>query len=1255
MIKIITQNVRGLQNTMKRKAMFNHLRNKCDILCIQETHCSTEYETYWKNEWGGKAFWSNKDTKSRGVAILISPKCNIEVIKTFQDKNGRVIGLQYKENEELFALVNIYAPNDDDPNFFLEVFKLFEEHEGKRIIIGDFNVALNCKLDREPATSKNNEKARNVIDQYMQDTFLEDVWRCRNPSQRTFTWCKMNPKLIGSRLDNILIETSFTAWVEDCKIIPGFKSDHSAVYIKILPFNIRRGKGMWKLNNRILSEVEYLNTINQTIEDAKQNGKHLNDHELWETTKLHIIANTQSYCYERAHNRKIVISQLEEMVAKYNENIVNLTDPEVNLMKKTKLDLEQLIQEKAQGAIFRSQATWYNEAGSTASKYFFGLEKARSGAKNMNCIILDNGDKITNPKKVIQEQKRFYEKLYKKEDNVTFDYVNKNHIYVSPEINETLAGLFTMQELTNAVKQLKRNKAPGCDGLTAEFYCIFFAKLNEILLNAINFSYKEQKLFQSALRGVINLIPKKSKDSRKLKHLRPISLLNNDYKLVEKMLANRIKPALEVLINYDQKGFMSNRRICCNIRRVLDIIEKSEDDDYEGVIVSVDFQKCFDRISIDALLESMRYFQIHEEFVKWTKIIYTDPIACIINNGDFSEYFNIERSVKQGGPCSAYFFLILAEVLAIELRDNKKIIGFTIADLEKILGQYADDMDMYLLGKESVIKAAFETISHFEKRSGFLVNYDKTSIYRIGSLKNSEAKLYTARRADWDKEQLNILGVEVTNKIENLIDINYYSILEKSEAICKQWKKRGLSLISKVTIVNTLIASLFVYRMTVLPLMPEKLLKRFNKMISKFLWDEGVPKIALKTLQANRNDGGLGLVNLKLKDMSLKASWVQIVKTDKFLEEFAYARLSKTLREKIWLCNLSQQDIKKCFRKSFWKDVLLAWSVYNYDRNVDNQQKVLSQMLWYNSHLRVNGEVIINTKACQENLFYISQLTSIEGGFLPPGIISQMFGIDVITVNSIISMIPKAWKKLLANISVNASTSKYEEFNEKKKCVSFFYKSVNQRDDILVNYHQRFIYFADINVEFNDYCEALSSYVKLTANRKLQSFQYRMLMSSTVLNTKLKKWKIKNSDQCTNCNLAIESVKHFFWECYDAKRIWTKFIDYCKTEFHTTITLNYENILLNTVHETKNNGINFMCLIVKQYMYKMRCKNEKANFYGIEKMIDKCKAFELYFAQKQNKLPVYINKWLIVKPEKNERMNFSGIENEFIEQYMYNL
>ena len=138
---------------------------------------------------------------------------------------------------------------------------------------------------------------------------------------------------------------------------------------------------------------------------------------------------------------------------------------------------------------------------------------------------------------------------------VNFLTKNSTEVKLSEEQKQSLEGKITRQELILALKAMKPGKAPGMDGLPREIYIVLFNRVGNILLDAINQGFEIGKLHDSALRGLITLIPKKGKDCRLVRNMRPITLLNTDYKLIEKVLANRMRVVLDSLIENDQKVF----------------------------------------------------------------------------------------------------------------------------------------------------------------------------------------------------------------------------------------------------------------------------------------------------------------------------------------------------------------------------------------------------------------------------------------------------------------------------------------------------------------------------------------------------------------------------------------------------------------------------------------------------------------------------------------------------------------------------
>ena len=116
------------------------------------------------------------------------------------------------------------------------------------------------------------------------------------------------------------------------------------------------------------------------------------------------------------------------------------------------------------------------------------------------------------------------------------------------------------------------------------------------MIDALNYSHENGKLPISQRRGIIKLIPKKDAELNLVKNWRPLTLLNCDYKIATKALANRIKPFLQKLISHDQTGFIKNRFIGENIRLIDGVIKYTAAKNIPGLLLSLDFEKAFDTL-----------------------------------------------------------------------------------------------------------------------------------------------------------------------------------------------------------------------------------------------------------------------------------------------------------------------------------------------------------------------------------------------------------------------------------------------------------------------------------------------------------------------------------------------------------------------------------------------------------------------------------------------------------------------------------
>ena len=231
--------------------------------------------------------------------------------------------------------------------------------------------------------------------------------------------------------------------------------------------------------------------------------------------------------------------------------------------------LQDVLDKEIQGTILRSKSSWY-EQGEKNSKYFFNLECSNVIKRVMTLVQLNSNEIITNPKTILKEQRNFYQTLYSSNPRINFDMSIPPPIKVSEADKKGMEGLLTMQELSKALSETKCNKSPGPDGLPADLYKIFYLRLKFFMLDALNECFEVKRIFRSGREGIISLIPKKGRDRRFLKNWRLIILLCVDYKLISKIISNRIRIVLDKIIHQDQSGFIPGRNISDNIRQVID-------------------------------------------------------------------------------------------------------------------------------------------------------------------------------------------------------------------------------------------------------------------------------------------------------------------------------------------------------------------------------------------------------------------------------------------------------------------------------------------------------------------------------------------------------------------------------------------------------------------------------------------------------------------------------------------------------------
>ena len=292
-----------------------------------------------------------------------------------------------------------------------------------------------------------------------------------------------------------------------------------------------RGPGYWKLNTHLLTETQYVELIQKTIADVCKEYEGQSEVDkilLWDVIKMKIREASLRYAAARKRRLENRENRLEEeflvLENKLDErNVSNKERQNIRTeLRIKKLQLEEIIAYKTQGAILRSKVKWYNE-GEKNTKYFHNLEKRHFNSKTIRYLQSANGKRLSTDVEILEEAKNYYERLY---TTATVDVNVYDNIFF-PEVPETklgnnkkesCEGLLSATECLESLKTMESGKSPGTDGIPAEFYKVFWDDLSPFLVAALNSSFTQGHLSISQRRGLITLIPKKDKPLQHLKN-----------------------------------------------------------------------------------------------------------------------------------------------------------------------------------------------------------------------------------------------------------------------------------------------------------------------------------------------------------------------------------------------------------------------------------------------------------------------------------------------------------------------------------------------------------------------------------------------------------------------------------------------------------------------------------------------------------------------------------------------------------------
>lgn len=1257
-------NTRGLGDVVKRKLIFTWLyENHKGITLLQETHSTANTEKLWKKQWDGEIVFSHGTSNSRGVATLFSSNLQYTIMGNITDNEGRIIVTHVEVDGQEVIVCNIYAPTKDKPKeqqlFLNNLREMLLPHIDKDILIGgDFNVCLFPEIDKKGGVQENQSTYAKDIISFLEEFQLADIWRLRHPTLRRFSRReKTTGGYVQSRLDFWLISMNLEFVVKKTDIIPGRRSDHSLVRLEMKLQNTdQRGKGFWRLNTSLLKDEIYLTEIRGLIKNLKVKYKSLTDKNLlWDTMKCEIRTETISYAIKKSKQNKQMESELKERLSKLEAQLAE--EPNDNLQSEYNVvssELDGILTHKARGAMLRSRAKWI-EDGEKNTSYFLKLEHRNHKLKSISSLYTNTGEIITGRKEILQEEQRYYQHLYSNKDSRSNDLTHlENHFLNNPSIpkltneeQEMCDSPLILDECSVALKDLPNGKSPGSDGLPAEFYKMFWSDISSVVIDSYLFSLQEGEMSIDQRRGIITLIPKPDKDKRSLTNWRPITLLNTDYKILTKALANRLQGLISNLIHTDQTGYIKGRYIGENIRTIADIIDYCEMSNEQGFMVLLDFQKAFDSISWNFLQKSLKAFNFGDAFCNWIQTLYCNISSCVTNNGHSSTFFPVERGVRQGCPISPLLFIIAAEILACKIRSDDEIKGITIGDEVFTISQLADDTTLFLSDSNS-LKHAFTLLDEFSIISGLLLNKGKTQMLHLGHIR---LKIPDNMGIKLIEGSFKTLGVWFSNDREIMYQTNFNNCIDKIACQLNIWRQRGLSLKGKITVLKSLAISKLIYISSMLAV-PVWFINKVDNLFFNFLWDGKPSKIKKSTIIGEIAEGGLKMPLVDGVVRSLKLSWVSRLINEK--NTGRWKKLSATM------LGMPLKDIASKMQSRylsqnltpFYKQALDIWYTIYSAEPLDDHIPI--EKLWRNSHILIEEKPIIKGyKHWEQNgIVFLQDILNLDSGeLLTHGELCNKFHsihIDIMKYNSLVSAIPQRWRSVLKS---QIKPIVYQHVSMEEQCVpKLYYKhrlipvtSLRNKDFYIIMV-DRYVkpptavntwcaLYPDIT-DFN-WAEIYCLPYKTVRSTKLQSFQYKIVNRIFACKQNLAKWKLADDELCLDCAIP-ESIEHYFFDCHTSYTVWKQFESWFHNATNVSIKLDVLTIIFGTGKhgDVINDNILFLmdfCILVgKWYIFRQKYLNKSPSFIGFLVELRSCLEVEKYAFYIEGKHEEFRIKWNVL-------------------------
>ena len=703
------------------------------------------------------------------------------------------------------------------------------------------------------------DQSGTLLGQILSRFSLTDCFKFCSPGAKGASW--RNTRGVTRRLDYVFVSAEVQC--VSAAVTPLWFSDHDGVSAGLRAGAPVFGPGYWKLNVSVLEEKGFKVLFRRYFEMCTPPlAPTTSVLDWWEGTKTKIKKLVLFYCRRRKTRQRLTVSRLQRELERLYCAANDGEPLDVERVKRAKEGLAEYYRREAKAFLFRSRCVALGQ-DETCSSFFFGVVRGAQRKRVIYGLRNREGVVVKDPRGMVGVASTFYRDLFavKAVDSVgaqeMLDFVVAR---VPEEAMEGLERDIGLEELGAAMHSMGKGKVPGVDGLPMELYLTFWDILGPVLVEVSREVAETGRLSGTMGVGVLSLLYKKG-EVTDLGNWCPLTMLCVDYKLMAKVITERLKGVMAALVSSDQTCGVPGRSALWNLQLVRDAIAWAEDRAVALMLVALDQQKAFDRVQHEFLFCVLRHMGFGGKFLSWVEMFYTGVGSRVNVNGFLGEVVPQASGVRQGCPLSPLLYALYMEPFAAAVRADPLVDGLLIpgsGGRTVKASQYADDTTLFLTS-DRALRRVLELMAWFGTFSGASLNVEKSAVMYVGAWRDRRDVVGGLMVSE---VPLRVLGVDFLP--EGAARHNWASRIAKLGQRLGCWKERRLSLSGKVLVLKADALPSLLYLDRVFPL-PLRMRRELVRLVFGFVWGGRYPYVSRLDMYRPVSEGGRDVPHFPLK------------------------------------------------------------------------------------------------------------------------------------------------------------------------------------------------------------------------------------------------------------------------------------------------------------------------------------------------------------------------------------------------------